>query len=247
VTAAPAQLEPVAGTRRCAVVVLAAGSGSQVGSVRSKIFLPLLGRSVIDWSLRILAGLDGVDRCLLVIRPSDADIVEELRHREGWDPRVEVVFGGDTRHQSERNALEHLAGAIVAGSIDVVMVHDGARPCITAALASEVVATACDAGGAFPGVELESCLESTSQGQIEGGTLVRTQTPQAFRARPLLDAYRAAALDGFVGTDTAMCVERYSDLPVRYVPSDSGNVKITYPQDLFVAQRLLRRRGATER
>jgi 2-C-methyl-D-erythritol 4-phosphate cytidylyltransferase len=77
---------------------------------------------------------------------------------------------------------------------------------------------------------------------VESGPLVRIQTPQAFRAAPLLAAYRAADLDGFVGTDTAMCVERYSDLAVRCVTSDLANIKITYPQDLFVAEGVLRRR-----
>ena len=69
--------------------------------------------------------------------------------------------------------------------------------------------------------------------------MVAVQTPQAFLAAPLLAAYRQAAADGFVGTDTASCIERYTDLPVRCVPGDAGNIKITFPDDLFLAERLL--------
>ena len=65
------------------------------------------------------------------------------------------------------------------------------------------------------------------------------QTPQAFTARPLLEAYRRAAEDGFVGTDTASCIERYTEVPVHCVEGDAGNIKITFPDDLFLAERLL--------
>jgi 2-C-methyl-D-erythritol 4-phosphate cytidylyltransferase len=67
------------------------------------------------------------------------------------------------------------------------------------------------------------------------------QTPQAFRARELLAAYRQAAVDGFVGTDTAACLERYTDLAVVGVPSSPTNLKITFPEDVTLAEALLSR------
>ncbi len=69
------------------------------------------------------------------------------------------------------------------------------------------------------------------------------QTPQAFRAGPLLGAYAAADRDGFVGTDTASCIEHYTDLPVHCVPGDARNIKITFPEDLALAERLLATSG----
>ena len=69
--------------------------------------------------------------------------------------------------------------------------------------------------------------------------VVAVQTPQAFAARPLLEAYRRVEEHGFVGTDTASCMERYTDVPVRCVSGDAGNIKITFPEDLFLAERLL--------
>jgi 2-C-methyl-D-erythritol 4-phosphate cytidylyltransferase len=65
------------------------------------------------------------------------------------------------------------------------------------------------------------------------------QTPQGFRAAPLIDAYEQAAREEFLGTDTASCMERYSSAPVRWVPGDEHNVKVTYPHDLTIAEQLL--------
>jgi 2-C-methyl-D-erythritol 4-phosphate cytidylyltransferase len=66
------------------------------------------------------------------------------------------------------------------------------------------------------------------------------QTPQAFRAVELLEAHRWAAADGFVGTDTAACLERYADVSVVGVPSTSANLKVTFPEDVALAEALLR-------
>jgi 2-C-methyl-D-erythritol 4-phosphate cytidylyltransferase len=81
-------------------------------------------------------------------------------------------------------------------------------------------------------------VESTSG----RGRLVRVQTPQAFRARPLLRAYRAAAAEGFEGTDTSSCIEKYTDEQVRTFPGDEANLKVTYAHDVAVAGHLLSRR-----
>jgi 2-C-methyl-D-erythritol 4-phosphate cytidylyltransferase len=71
------------------------------------------------------------------------------------------------------------------------------------------------------------------------GRVVTVQTPQGFPAVPLLAAYERAAADGFVGTDTAACMARYSDVPTRCIPGDERNIKITYPHDVEIAERLL--------
>ncbi|PRC49475.1 2-C-methyl-D-erythritol 4-phosphate cytidylyltransferase, partial [Mycobacterium sp. ITM-2017-0098] len=74
-------------------------------------------------------------------------------------------------------------------------------------------------------------------------SLVRVQTPQAFRARDLLYAYRHAERDGFEGTDTSSCMERYTDIAVRTYPGRADNFKVTYARDVAVAQHLLSDRG----
>jgi 2-C-methyl-D-erythritol 4-phosphate cytidylyltransferase len=221
---------------RTAVVLLAAGSGSRVGAEVNKVLLPLAGRPVLAWSVRTVAGLPYVDRVVVVNRPDDAPQVAALARGS------RLVEGGPTRHASEWNALQALAPDIDAGTVDVVAIHDTARPLAGTDLFDAVVAAAQEHGGAIP-VRAQPGLLAATPGAPVGGPLVAVQTPQAFRATDLLAAYRAADRDGFEGTDTAACVERYTDLTVWGVPSPATNLKITFPEDVDLAERLLGEAG----
>lgn len=228
---------------RAAAVVLAGGSGARVGSALNKVFLPLAGRRVVSWSLSAFARVREIDRIVLVIRPADADMVHHILDREFAGQPVDVVFGGDSRHESEAAGVAHLADAVRSGSIDVILVHDGARPFVTGALIRELIGAARSAGGSLPGIADDSLVhgEISTLKALEpvDSALVRVQTPQAFQAAPLVTAYEKAELDGFRGTDTAACVERYADLSIAYVSGDPRNIKITYPEDLFLAEQIL--------
>ena len=218
---------------RTAVVLLAAGSGSRVGAEANKVLLPLRGRPVLAWSLQVVAGLEYVEQVVVVQRAADTDAVAPLVSSCSRGARI--VDGGATRHASEWNALRAVAAHLADD--DVVLVHDGARPLADPALFDAVVAAAHEHGGALPAAPAHGLLTSTLQPAPE--RVVGVQTPQAFRAAPLLAAYRAAADDGFEGTDTAATFERYAGLPVVPVPSTSANLKVTWPEDLALAEELL--------
>lgn len=218
-------------------MVLASGSGTRVGSAVNKVYLPLRGRPVVCWSLAALASV--ADTVVLVIRPQDEDLARQALTETGLD--VEVVHGGATRQESELMALRRLAGRISTGTIDTVLIHDAARPLVTSALAGAVLAAARAFGGAIPGLPRDDLVPVTSD-TVTGAPLdrvVTVQTPQGFSARPLLRAYERAAVDGFSGTDTAACMARYSDVPTRCIEGDERNIKITYPYDIAIAERLL--------
>ena len=227
---------------RAALVMLAAGEGRRTGAHTNKVLLPLAGRRVFTWSIRWARHLPSVARTLVVIREADRDDVLAALSREVGPPVVDVVVGGETRHDSEWCALQALAPAITAGEVDVVVIHDAARPLAGTDLFAAVVAAAVEHGGAVP-VREQAALAALDGAPPPPERVVAVQTPQAFRAAPLLEAYRRAAEDGFVGTDTAACMERYTDLPVHCVPGDARNVKITFGEDLFLAERLLDRAG----
>lgn len=220
----------------CAGVVLGAGSGTRFGAAGNKVYLPLAGRPVLAWSVALLAGR--VDRLLLVYR--DGDRQRAARVAEAASQPAELVAGGATRHDSELRALRRLAPDIQSGRIDVVVIHDGARPLATPDLLSASVAAARRYGAAIPALPLGEVLGWDGGADTE---LVRVQTPQAFRAEPLLRAYESAERDGFDGTDTASCFRRYTDLPVHALDGDPRNVKVTYAADLDLAERLLVRGG----
>lgn len=230
---------PPAALPRTAVVLLSAGSGSRVGTDTNKVLLPLHGRPVLAWSLRAVLRLAYVEQVVVVHRSEDHDAVREATE-DGPSGRVGYVEGGSTRHGSEWNALRALAGAVDSGHVDVVAIHDAARPLAHEALFGAVVAAAREHGGAIP-VRRQPGLLTTAAAPRPAGPLVAVQTPQAFRAPELLAAYRAASRDGFQGTDTAACVERYTDLRIHGVSSPATNLKITFPEDVALAERLLSR------
>lgn len=224
-------------------MLLAAGEGRRVGAGTNKVLLPLLGEPVFAWSLRTALGLPGVEEVVLVIRPEDRSEIDRglgLVAETHPGARVWIAPGGSTRHASEWSALRTLADHVDRDEIDVVAVHDTARPLADADLFAAVVRAAAEHGGALPVRTQRSLIPRAADRRPDTG-LVAVQTPQAFRAGPLLDAYRQADRDGFTGTDTASCVERYTDLEIHCVESPATNVKITFPEDVALAERLLQR------
>jgi 2-C-methyl-D-erythritol 4-phosphate cytidylyltransferase len=149
-------------------------------------------------------------------------------------PEVAMVTGGETRHASEWAALSLLADDIESGDIDVVAMHDAARPLAGRDLYERVLAAVRGHGGAIPVAPLDHLVD------LDGATLpdrlVGVQTPQAFPAAELLAAHRAARADGFEATDTAGCLAAYAQVAVVAVESDAGNLKLTVAGDFLVAE-----------
>ncbi|KAA1421414.1 NTP transferase domain-containing protein [Nocardioides humilatus] len=222
-----------------AVVILGAGSGSRVGAEINKVLLDLDGMPVLTHSVLTALSLPDVEPVVVVCRPGEEEQVARAVGPHLGDRDVLLVAGGATRHGSEQAALALLADRIEAGEIDVVVIHDGARALAPAGLFTQTIATARDYGGAVPTVQLAGLLPRDPRDALPAGRLAGVQTPQAFRAAPLLAAYRAAATDDFDGTDTAACLERYQpDLVIEAVPASPANLKITYAEDLVTASRL---------
>ena len=223
---------------RTAVLLLAAGSGTRVGAGTNKVLLGLRGTPILGRSLSSVLSLPYVERLVVVARRDDVDAVREVVEQALPEDRTaELVVGGETRHDSEWRGLAPLRAAIASGEVDVVVVHDVARPLADAALFDATVEAARQHGGAVP-VRPQPGLV-TADGALHVQGLVGVQTPQAFRAAPLLDAYERAAGDGFTGTDTASCFAAYTRLPVHGVPAPATNLKVTFPEDVALAERLV--------
>lgn len=231
-------------TMSVAVMVLAGGSGSRFGAAGNKVYERLAGATVLSWSLNTLAALPEVGAVLLVARPADGALVRRMLAAEVRWP-VEVVDGGATRQESELAGLRHLADRVHSDEIDTVLIHDGARPLVSGELGAAVIAAAREYGGAVPGLPRSDLARVAEDGVgllgSAGPGLVAVQTPQGFAAGPLLAAYEQAALEGFAGTDTASCVQRFTALPVHCVQGEGRNFKITYSHDLRVADAVIAR------
>jgi 2-C-methyl-D-erythritol 4-phosphate cytidylyltransferase len=219
-----------------ASVVLAAGSGTRFGHSMNKVWLQLNGKHIISRSLENSRTNFSNVRSILVINPDDEAFAREALTKDGSLANTEIVYGGATRHESEYKALLFLKKDIEAGLIDLVLIHDGARPLATPELFVAIAEGAHEYGGAIPTIALDPHEMDTARDE----TVARVQTPQGFRAVQLLEAYEKAAAQGFIGTDTAACMENFfPDLKTAAIPGDIFNIKITYPQDLAIAELLV--------
>jgi 2-C-methyl-D-erythritol 4-phosphate cytidylyltransferase len=212
-------------------IVVAGGSGRRFGE--PKQFSSLGGRPVVAWA---------VDACRLV---SDGVVLvvpaEPAADAPALDGAEAVVAGGLTRADSVRRGLD-----AVPADADIVVVHDAARPLAPPALFAAVLAAVGEEGvdGAIPGLAPSDTIKVVDEAMnvtstLDRAALVAVQTPQAFRAAALRAAHaRAGTGPGGVATDDAMLVEA-SGGRVRVVPGHAGNLKITTPDDLATAERLL--------
>ncbi|WP_106849978.1 2-C-methyl-D-erythritol 4-phosphate cytidylyltransferase [Blastococcus sp. Marseille-P5729] len=216
-------------------VVLAGGRGTRVGADRNKVLLDLAGRPVIGWSIAAFATHPSIDRVVLVGHRDDLD--ELGRIAETYGVR-DVIEGGAERADSERAALDLLRAEITARSVASVVIHDGARPCVSPGLIDRVVRSA-RVEGVVPTLEAPPLVHiAASRISAAPGHLMRAQTPQGGPAAWLLAAYDDAQSAGYIGTDTASYLER-AGYDVRAVPGEEQNLKITYAADLSVAEATL--------
>lgn len=218
--------------------------GTRIGADGNKAYLPLAGRAMVTWSLATMASVSEIGRIVLVHRRGERELAERTVAAEVPDLPIAFAEGGDSRHASEVNVLQSLAPDIESGAIDVVVIHDAARPLAGADMMRTAVRIARESGGAVPAITAPDVVRTTSERVelLDGNTLVRVQTPQAFRSAPLLAAYRAAETENFEGTDTSSCVEQFTDLQIRTFSGAAENLKVTYARDVAVAEWLLRQR-----
>jgi 2-C-methyl-D-erythritol 4-phosphate cytidylyltransferase len=221
-------------TNRTAIV-LAAGSGQRLNLGINKSWLKISGKELAIWSLIWLNKSQLFNRYVLVVHPDEISDAQTIV-QENVDFEVDIIAGGTTRHSSETSALKHISKEIESDQCDYVLIHDGARPLATPELIVEIVKTAEQYGGSLPYLP----TAKLSSDSLNVKNLIRVQTPQVFRAKETLSAYLAAERDGFSGSDTAMCLEKYQpNLQIKAVFGTTQNIKVTYPDDIPLAESIL--------
>ncbi len=214
------------------VAVPAAGAGRRMGGVR-KPFLELAGEPVLLHALRPFLSDSRVVAVAVALAEEDAASPPE------WlvecDPRVSVVCGGETRTESVRRAIEALPPEVT-----LIAVHDAARPLVSTAVVAECIEVAGTGVGAVAGCPALDTMKQVDQDRLvvstpDRGTLWHAQTPQIFPADILRRAYQRA--DGNA-TDDAVLVERAGGR-VRMIDAGRGNMKVTDPGDIAIAEAYL--------
>ena len=221
------------------VVIVAAGKGTRLQSELPKPFLSVAGKPILVHTLRRFTPIEAVRRIVVVVAAEREALCREVLHTHGpWPQPMSVVHGGAERQDSVRNGL-----AALEPQCEIVMIHDAARPFISAAAIQRSIDTATEGGGAIVATPVRDTIkradtQHTIRETVSRHDLWLAQTPQTFRVEVIRAAHRRAQQQGITGTDDATLVEQMGQ-PVRLVPGNALNFKITTPDDLALARAVL--------
>lgn len=218
----------------CGAVIVAAGSAERMKGI-DKILAPLAGEPVIVRTVRAFQACDAIREIVIVTREDLILPISDLCNE--FDKVRAVVVGGDSRQSSVMAGLNALSK-----DVELVAVHDGARPLVSWQVIDRVVRAANTYGAAIPAVPVKDTVKEVAGGVVkqtpERRALCAIQTPQVFDFDLLRGALKKAEAEGVEVTDDSAAVE-YIQMSVKVVPGDERNLKITTPLDLKLAEVIL--------
>jgi 2-C-methyl-D-erythritol 4-phosphate cytidylyltransferase len=225
---------------RITAILPAAGLGTRMGAETPKQFLELDGVPLVIFTLRRLAMCAEITDFILATRAEEIVSLQAKVAKAGLNRPARVIHGGDSRQQSVANAL-----AQVDPATEIVLVHDAVRPFILPEHTSRVIAEARLRGAAILAIPAVDTIKEVKRASLPEDValitatlarerLVQVQTPQAFQLAILREAFKKAQLDGAIGTDESVLVERMGR-EVYAVLGSERNLKITRPSDLDLA------------
>jgi 2-C-methyl-D-erythritol 4-phosphate cytidylyltransferase len=219
--------------KNCCIIV-AGGNGSRMGSEIPKQFLPLCGIPLLMHTIRNLYDFDCSLRLILVLPPEEINSWGDLCKQYHFEIPHHIISGGDTRVQSVRNGLTLSSGC------DLIAVHDGVRPLVSHETLERCFNCAKENGSAIPVLPAGESVRHGNMGKsvpVDRSYFFLVQTPQVFKASIITDSYNQPLIPEF--TDDASVVE-HSGNSVQMVQGNRENIKITFPEDLLIAEAFLR-------
>ena len=220
-------------------IIVAGGKSERMGADIDKAFLSLGTKPVVLYSLFAFEKCSDIDEVILVVRKDRIEAARQAVRMFGCNKVKKIVAGGTLRQKSVINGMKE-----VDKEADIVVVHDGDRPCVSANLISQTVASAKQHGSGIAAVKITDTVKSVDKGMVISETIDRSklwlvQTPQAFKINLLKKALTFIVKKKIKVTDEASAVELVSK-GVRLVAASFSNIKITTPDDLTFAAALMR-------
>ena len=230
----------------CSAIIVAAGSGTRMGSTRTKQMTELCGKPVVVHTLLAFQACEAVKEIIVVAREDELGAYAEFEKTYGLTKLRQVVPGGATRQESVM-----LGTKCLSYRSEYVAIHDGARCLITPDEITEVLRQACIYGAAAAAEMMTDTVKRCDDRgfvteTVDRSALMRAQTPQCFKTSLYLASAYTAERDGFEATDDCSVAE-HAGFPVRMVDCGRTNMKITTPEDLVIARALLTSRNLTAR
>lgn len=225
-------------------IIVAGGTGTRMGTDTPKQFLPLAGLPVMMHTIRAFSNCSAAPHIITVIHPELHAQWSTLCKTHCFDIPHTVVNGGSSRFESVKNGLSAIAALTTDPTDSTIAVHDAARPLINPELIDRTYRQAALTGAAALALPATDSVRLVSGNRSKNNGYPRAkvylmQTPQTFSADILYDAYRQADNSAF--SDDASVVEKKGH-PITLVDGDTRNIKITFPQDLAIAEILLQQR-----
>lgn len=217
-------------------IILAAGNGTRMKTEKSKLLLEIMGKTVIERSVNAFLEISDIDEIIVTVREEDVETFSQLLP----DERVSFVIGGNTRQQSVKNAVETIAES------DLIIIHDGARPFISAEEIENTIRAAKDFGAAAVGVPVKDTIKIIDRDKMVAATpdrslLFAVRTPQIFMFDMYKQALEKAEKNNKDFTDDCQLIE-YAGGKVKMVEGSYDNIKITTPDDIALAENILLQR-----
>ncbi|MCC7518236.1 MAG: 2-C-methyl-D-erythritol 4-phosphate cytidylyltransferase [Verrucomicrobiae bacterium] len=227
------------------VILLAGGSGRRMGG-GDKLLIEVRGEPLLRRVLRAIEACAAVDRIVLVARPGRIPEYTRLASSWGLTRISAIVPGGVERQDSVWNGLQALVPPP-----EIVLIHDAARALVTPDLIRRCAAAAAEHGAAIPAAPVHDTIKRIRSPEdprivetLDRTLLRAAQTPQAFRFVIIRDAYAPLIRQRVLVTDDASAAERAGH-EVQIVESDATNLKVTSPEDVFLAETILSQREKT--
>jgi 2-C-methyl-D-erythritol 4-phosphate cytidylyltransferase len=222
-----------------AALIMAAGRGQRFEGGAPKQLTLVGGRPMVAWSIERFATFAEIERVVLVIPPAQTDAWRATLAEPSGELVSDVVEGGQRRQESVRLGLEALPEAITH-----VLIHDAARPCLSTQLLAQIVEAVRRNDAVVPAVPVVDTLAVESGATIDAivdrTNIVSVQTPQAFEKQLVLRAHRKAYADGLRSSDDGSLVRALGG-KVKTIPGERTNMKITYAEDVTIAEEILSR------
>lgn len=218
-------------------IILGAGSGTRMKADKSKLLLELGNMTVIERTVKTFCEIEQINEVIVVCRESDLESFEQVL--SGYE--ITYCFGGKTRQQSVMNAVETI------DECNLLIIHDGARPLVTKKEILDTISCAQKTGASAVGVRVKDTIklvddELTITDTPDRSSLIAIHTPQIFDFNKYLKASVKAQSEGKDFTDDCKLMENAGE-KVTVVLGEYSNIKITTPEDIFMAKSILEMRG----